>query len=39
MENPTKNIFKQLKELLIKDERFVSQNGVVLKNQVQEVAR
>jgi len=34
-----KNIFEQLAELLKKDERLVSQDGVLLKNQVQELAR
>lgn len=34
-----KNIFEQLTELLKKDERLVSQDGVLLKNQTQELAR
>lgn len=34
-----KNIFEQLTDLLKKDERFVSQDGVLLKNQTQELAR
>lgn len=34
-----KNIFEQLKDLLKKDERLVSQDGVLLKNQTQELAR
>lgn len=34
-----KNIFEQLTDLLIKDERLVSQNGELLKNQTQELAR
>ncbi|MCR4327935.1 MAG: site-specific DNA-methyltransferase [Patescibacteria group bacterium] len=34
-----KNIFEQLVDLLKKDERLVSQDGVLLKNQVQELAR
>ena len=33
-----KNIFEQLTDLLKKDERFVSQDGVLLKNQAQELA-
>ncbi len=34
-----KNIFEQLTDLLKKDERLVSQDGVLLKNQTQELAR
>ncbi|MFA5359202.1 MAG: site-specific DNA-methyltransferase [Patescibacteria group bacterium] len=34
-----KNIFEQLVDLLKKDERLVSQDGVLLKNQTQELAR
>ncbi len=34
-----KNIFEQLTDLLKKDERLVSQDGVLLKNQIQELAR
>jgi len=34
-----KNIFEQLTDLLRKDERLVSQDGVLLKNQTQELAR
>jgi len=34
-----KNIFEQLIDLLKKDERLVSQDGVLLKNQTQELAR
>ncbi len=34
-----KNTFEQLKELLKKDERLVSQDGILLKNQAQELAR
>lgn len=34
-----KNIFEQLTDLLKKDERLVSQDGVLLKNQAQELAR
>ena len=34
-----KNIFDQLTDLLKKDERLVSQDGVLLKNQTQELAR
>jgi len=34
-----KNIFEQLSDLLKKDERLVSQDGVLLKNQAQELAR
>ena len=34
-----KNIFDQLTDLLKKDERLVSQDGVLLKNQAQELAR
>jgi len=34
-----KNIFKQLTELLKKDERLKSQDGLLLKNQAQELAR
>jgi adenine-specific DNA-methyltransferase len=34
-----KNIFEQLVGLLKKDERLVSQDGVLLKNQTQELAR
>ena len=34
-----KNIFEQLTDLLKKDERLVSHNGVLLKNQAQELAR
>lgn len=34
-----KNIFDQLLDLLKKDERLVSQDGVLLKNQTQELAR
>jgi len=33
-----KNIFEQLMDLLKKDERLVSQDGVLLKNQTQELA-
>ncbi len=33
-----KNIFEQLTDLLKKDERLVSQDGVLLKNQTQELA-
>ncbi len=33
------NIFEQLTELLKKDERLVSQDGLLLKNQTQELAR
>src|SRR3989344_6511207 len=33
-----KNIFEQLTDLLKKDERLLSQDGVVLKNQAQELA-
>jgi len=33
------NIFEQLTDLLKKDERLVSQDGVLLKNQTQELAR
>ncbi len=34
-----KNIFEQLTELLKKDERLVSQDNILLKNQTQELAR
>ncbi len=34
-----KNIFEQLTDLLKKDERLISQDGVLLKNQTQELAR
>src|SRR5450759_1317359 len=34
-----KNIFESLVELLKKDERLSSQDGVLLKNQTQELAR
>ena len=34
-----KNIFEQLVELLKKDARLVSQDGILLKNQTQELAR
>lgn len=34
-----KNIFEQLTDLLKKDERLVSQDGIILKNQTQELAR
>ncbi|MDO8639831.1 MAG: site-specific DNA-methyltransferase [bacterium] len=34
-----KNIFEQLTDLLKKDERLASQDGVLLKNQTQELAR
>jgi len=34
-----KNIFEQLTDLLKKDERLVSQDGILLKNQTQELAR
>ncbi len=34
-----KNIFEQLTDLLKRDERLVSQDGVLLKNQTQELAR
>jgi len=34
-----KNIFEQLIDLLKKDERIISQDGVLLKNQIQELAR
>ena len=34
-----KNIFEQLTGLLKKDERLISQDGVLLKNQIQELAR
>ncbi|MBU2524601.1 site-specific DNA-methyltransferase [Patescibacteria group bacterium] len=34
-----KNIFEQLADLLKKDERLVSQDGILLKNQTQELAR
>ena len=34
-----KNIFEQLTDLLKKDERLVSQDGILLKNQIQELAR
>jgi len=34
-----KNIFEQLIDLLKKDERLVSQDGLLLKNQAQELAR
>ena len=34
-----KNIFEQLTELLKKDERLKSQDGLLLKNQAQELAR
>lgn len=34
-----KNIFEQLTDLLKKDERLVSQDGIILKNQAQELAR
>ena len=34
-----KNIFEQLTDLLKKDERLVSRDGVLLKNQTQELAR
>jgi len=34
-----KNIFEQLNVLLKKDERLISQDGVLLKNQTQELAR
>ncbi|MCC7469936.1 MAG: site-specific DNA-methyltransferase [Bacteroidetes bacterium] len=34
-----KNIFEQLTDLLKKDERLVSQDDVLLKNQIQELAR
>ena len=34
-----KNIFEQLTDLLKKDERLVSQDGVLLKNQTQELVR
>ncbi|PKL72552.1 restriction endonuclease subunit M [Candidatus Kuenenbacteria bacterium HGW-Kuenenbacteria-1] len=34
-----KNIFEQLIDLLKKDERLVSQDGILLKNQTQELAR
>lgn len=34
-----KNIFEQLTDLLKKDERLVSQDGLLLKNQAQELAR
>ncbi|MDO8592983.1 MAG: site-specific DNA-methyltransferase [bacterium] len=34
-----KNIFEQLADLLKKDERLVSQDGALLKNQAQELAR
>lgn len=34
-----KNIFEQITDLLKKDERLVSQDGVLLKNQTQELAR
>ena len=34
-----KNIFEQLTELLKKDERLKSRDGLLLKNQAQELAR
>lgn len=34
-----KNIFEQLMDLLKKDDRLVSQDGILLKNQAQELAR
>lgn len=34
-----KSIFEQLTDLLKKDERLVSQDGALLKNQTQELAR
>ena len=34
-----KNIFEQLTELLKRDERLKSQDGLLLKNQAQELAR
>ena len=34
-----KNIFEQLTDLLKKDERLASQDGILLKNQAQELAR
>lgn len=34
-----RNIFEQLTDLLKKDERLVSQDGILLKNQTQELAR
>jgi adenine-specific DNA-methyltransferase len=34
-----KNIFEQLTDLLKKDERLISQDGILLKNQTQELAR
>jgi len=34
-----KNIFEQITDLLKKDERLVSQDGILLKNQTQELAR
>ncbi|PIR46869.1 MAG: hypothetical protein COV07_01970 [Candidatus Vogelbacteria bacterium CG10_big_fil_rev_8_21_14_0_10_45_14] len=34
-----KNILEQLTDLLKKDERLVSQDGILLKNQTQELVR